>query len=102
MTEQVACVKCDEPATLWCAPDDRQDPHCAACAGRDFVECPSCGRLVQPDDVGARLLEARTWGSPAVYDECCCYCGGAGDGRERGDDDGAEYGHPADAMQGGD
>ena len=57
--------------------------------------CQKCGARVR-----AKMLQPVQVNSPAEYEDWCPECRHMGmNPREKGDDDGVEYAHPADARE---
>lgn len=93
----IECESQDCAATVKFCPDDLDgcdvsqrlsDEHWRVIEGRDA--CFSCAQEV--------ALGKRCRGCLCAKDGDPCYC--EINGRERGDDDGQEYGHPGDELRG--
>jgi hypothetical protein len=64
-----------------------------------YAYCEKCGHLARKEWLHPRQVCRQTHDSPAEYENWCERCHQVS-GRERGDDDGVEYGHPGDRLAG--
>ena len=94
IAEESYCVSCDAPGTHQI---DDQDPHCVACVAKFYSECVECGRLQLDADEDVWLYRhyPGSRDEPPFWEVIGCVdCTKRPNPRERGDDDGVEYGHP--------